>query len=260
MKLKDKVAVITGGAGGIGQAAARLFLEEGASVLLVDRDEEALRRAQDAIGNPRCIGHAADATQEDDARGYVERARREFGGVDVMLANAGIEGLVKPIPDYPTEMFERVMAVNVTGVWLSLKYAIPAMRERGGGAVVITSSTAAIRGTWGIAPYTASKHAVVGLMRTAALECAQWNIRVNTINPAPVETRMMRSLEASHAAERGVADAEAMRARLTQGIPMRRYATPEEIARTMLYLSSDDSSYCTGGVHMIDGGISAGYV
>ena len=120
---------------------------------------------------------------------------QRWGGIDILLANAGIEGIVSPIADYPVDMFEQVMAVNVLGVWLGLKYIIPVMRERGGGSIVITSSTAGIGGTAGMSAYTTSKHAVIGLMRTAALECAPMGIRVNTVNPAPIETRMMRSLE-----------------------------------------------------------------
>ena len=259
-RLNDKVAIITGGAGGIGLAAARLFLDEGASILLVDLDQASLKQAAASIGNPRCRYFAADVTKEEGTQGYVEHAQREFGRVDVLLANAGIEGQVKAIPDYPLDVFERVMAVNVTGVWLALKHTIPVMRAGGGGSIVITSSTAGIRGTWGISPYTASKHAAIGLMRTAALECASWNIRVNTVNPAPVETRMMRSLEELRATASGAVSQEAMKAQLTAGIPMRRYASPEEIAQTMLFLSTDASSYCTGGIYMVDGGISAGSV
>lgn len=259
-QLKDRVAIITGGAGGIGLAAARLFLAEGAKVLLVDRDEPRLQEAVASIDDPRCKHVQADVTSDDDTQRYVEFARKTFGKVDVLLANAGIEGQVKAIPDYPLAEFERVMAVNVTGVWLALKHAIPVMRASGGGAIVITSSTSGIRGTWGVSPYTASKHAVIGIMRTSALECAAWNIRVNTVNPAPVETRMMRSLEDMRAAASGVATQQEMKAKLTASIPMRRYALADEIAQTMLFLSSDASSYCTGGVYMIDGGISAGSV
>jgi len=259
-RLQDKVAVITGGAGGIGLACARLFLEEGAKVMLVDRDDGALHRVVDELGSANCDHIAANVTSAAQTQAYVERARHRFGRIDVLLANAGVEGQVAAIPDYPLEEFERVMAVNVTGAWLALKYAIPVMREGGGGSIVVTSSTSGIRGTWGISPYTISKHAVMGMMRTAALECAAWNIRVNTINPAPVATRMMQSLEVQRAEATGSMTAEEMKAKLTAAIPMRRYAAPEEIAQVMLFLSSDASSYCTGGVYMADGGISAGAV
>lgn len=258
-RLHGKVAIITGGTGGIGLAAAERFIAEGARVLLVDIDAQALREAGARFGD-RCGCCAADVTQEEDARRYVSLAIGAFGGVDILLANAGIEGAVAAIPDYSTALFEKVMAVNVTGTWLSMKHAIPAMRARGGGAIVVTASTAAMRGTWGISPYTASKHAVIGLTRTAALECATWNIRVNTINPAPIETRMMRSLEIQRAVVAGEDSADAMKTRLAAAIPMKRYGTPAEIAELMLFLASDASSYCTGGVFPIDGGISAGSV
>ena len=125
----------------------------------------------------------------------IQVAEERYGGVDILLANAGIEGEVKPIVDYDEAVFDRVMNVNVKGVWLGLKSTIPAMKRRGGGSIVITSSVAGLHGTQNIAAYGTSIHAVIGLMRAAARECAALNIRVNTVNPSPVETRMMRSLE-----------------------------------------------------------------
>jgi NAD(P)-dependent dehydrogenase (short-subunit alcohol dehydrogenase family) len=178
--------------------------------------------------------------------------------VDIFVSNAGIEGVIRPIDEYPLDIFQQVMAVNVTGVWLGLKYIIPVMRERGG-SIVITSSTAGFRGTPGISPYTASKHAVIGIMRTAALECARWNIRVNTVNPAPIETRMMRSLEEMHSASAsGKATVETIKNTFINRIPLARYGTPDEVAALMLFLASDESRFCTGGVYMVDGGMSAG--
>jgi NAD(P)-dependent dehydrogenase (short-subunit alcohol dehydrogenase family) len=157
-------------------------------------------------------------------------------------------------------MFDQVMAVNVRGVWLGLKYVIPAMRERGGGSIVITSSTAGIGGTAGMSAYTTSKHAVIGMMRTAAIECAPLGIRVNTVNPAPIETRMMRSLEEMRvaAADDSEVTVERTKKAYSARIPLQRYGDPEEVAKLMLFLASEDSSYCTGGVYMVDGGRSAG--
>lgn len=258
-RLTDKVAVITGGAGGIGAATAKLFTDEGARVLLVDRHEAALQRVVDTVGGAVASYVVADITQPAEVQRYVQTAIERYQGIDIMLANAGIEGVVQPIPDYPIDVFDQVMAVNVRGVWLGLKYVIPAMRARGGGSIVITSSTAGIRGSLGLSAYTTSKHAVIGLMRTAALECAPWGIRVNTVNPAPIETRMMRSLEEMRTTVTGASvTVEQTRETIAARIPLKRYGAPEEVGRLMLFLASDESSFCTGGVYMVDGGSSAG--
>lgn len=302
-RLTEKVAVITGGSGGIGRAAARLFVDEGASVLLVDLDERALQDAVAAVGGEAISYAVADTSQPDQVQRFVETAVERYGGIDIFLANAGIPGHIRPITEYPIDVFDRVMAVNVRGVWLGLKYVIPAMTTRGGGSIVITSSTAGIRGGVGLSAYTVSKHAVIGLMRTAAMECAPFGIRVNTVNPAPVETGMMRSLEEMLAENIGsgseavnrIRSGIAARARrwieasvgwrrepdggsnhgqdggksatlqqikgwMASAIPLGRYGEPEEVARMMLFLASDESTFCTGGVYMVDGGASGGSV
>ena len=260
VRLTGRVALITGGAGGIGQAAARQFTAEGARVVLVDLDEAALQSVVQSIGEDKASYAVADVTQAEQAQSYVNAAVERWGGIDIFLANAGIEGTLSPIPDYPIDIFDQVMAVNVRGVWLGLKYVIPVMRDRGGGSIVITSSTAGIGGSAGISAYVTSKHAVIGLMRTAALECAPLGIRVNTVNPAPIETRMMRSLEEMRVA---AADSSEVTVQQTKQatearIPLQRYGNPEEVANLMLFLASDESSFCTGGVYMVDGGRSAG--
>src|SRR5262245_48536976 len=252
-RLEGKVAVITGGAGGIGVATGRLFAEEGASVLLVDLAEPPLRQAVQAIGDERVSAVVADVTQAEDVERYVRTAIDRYGGIDVFFANAGVEGVVAPITEYPDDAFDRVMAVNVRGVWLGLKHVMAQMQQRGGGSIIITSSIAGVRGSPLMAPYSISKHAVVGLMRSAALAGATHGIRVNAVNPAQIETRMMRSIEAAidpAAPERAKAEREAR-------IPMKRYGLPEEVARLALFLASAESGYCTGGVYMIDGGWAA---
>ena len=223
-RLAEKVALITGGAGGIGQAAARLFTDEGAHVVLVDREEAALQNVTSSIGEDKASFVVADVTKSDETQNYVEAAIERWGGIDIYLANAGIEGMVSSIPDYPHDMFDQVMAVNVRGGWLGLKYVSPVMRERGGGNIVITSSTAGIGGTAGMSAYTTSKHAVIGMMRTAALECAPMGIRVNTVNPAPIETRMMRSLEEMRvaAADSSEVTVERTRQSYASRIPLQR--------------------------------------
>ena len=259
-RLTGKIALITGGAGGIGQAAAKIFTAEGARVVLVDLDEAALQSAVQSIGEEMASYAVADVTQPEQVQSYVNAAVERWGGIDIFLANAGIEGVLSSIADYPIDIFDRVMAVNVRGVWLGLKYVMPVMRDRGGGSIVITSSTAGIGGSASMSAYVASKHAVIGLMRSDALEGARLGIRVNTVNPAPIETRMMRSLEEMRVA---AADDSAVTVEQTKQvsearIPLQRYGNPEEVAKLMLFLASDESSFCTGGVYMVDGGRSAG--
>ncbi len=259
-RLEGKVAVITGATGGIGSAAARLFAEEGARVALVDLDEAALQETVRSIGEEKASYTVADVTQPEQTQAYINAAVNRWGGIDVLLANAGIEGTLSPITDYPIDVFDRVMAVNVRGVWLGIKYVVPVMRGRGGGSIVVTSSTAGIGGTPEMSAYGASKHAVIGLMRTAALEFAPSGIRVNTVNPAPIETRMMRSVEEMRVAEFDDSNVtvDVVKQSAADRIPLQRYGDPEEVARMMLFLASDDSSFCTGGVYMVDGGRSAG--
>jgi NAD(P)-dependent dehydrogenase (short-subunit alcohol dehydrogenase family) len=252
-RLHGKVALITGGAGGIGRSAGALFAAQGADVLLVDVAQGALDEAASAIGSNRVATCVADVTRPEDNTRMVTEAVERFGGLDIFLANAGIEGQVKPITDYDVDVFDRVLAVNVRGVWLGLKAAIPALKARGGGSIVITSSTAGVGGSPGLSAYITSKHAVIGLMRTAALECAPFKIRVNTVNPAPTETRMMRSLEEGFMPGSGDAARESIR----NQIPLGRYGEPEDIANLMLFLASDESAYLTGSVYMADGGSTA---
>lgn len=259
-RLDGMNALITGAAGGIGGAAARLFAAEGARVALVDMDEAALRGHVDMIGEDRASYTVADVTQPDQTQAYVQEAVDRWGGIDVYLANAGIEGVLSPLDEYPIDVFDRVMAVNVRGVWLGIRYVFPVMRERGGGSIVVTSSGAGIAGSPDMSAYTTSKHAVIGLMRTAALEGAPFGIRVNTVNPAPIETRMMRSIEEMRATTLDDPDVttEVIRMSTAERVPLGRYGEPEEVARLILFLASDESSFCTGGVYMVDGGRSAG--
>jgi NAD(P)-dependent dehydrogenase (short-subunit alcohol dehydrogenase family) len=273
-RLAGKVAIITGGAGGIGRAAARLFVQEGAQVLLVDLDEAGLQAAtaaaNDGVSGPGAGQSAstgqgasyvvADTTRPDEVQRYVQVAVQRYGGLDILMANAGIEGRMLTITDYPIDVFDQVLAVNVRGVWLGLKHAMPVMQRRGGGSIVITSSVAGLRGGRNTSAYTTSKHAVIGLMRSAALEGAPHKIRVNTVNPAPIETRMMRSIEQQRADFLDDPDVtpERIKAAGVARIPLSRYGEPEEVAQLMLFLASDASSFCTGGVYTVDGGISAG--
>jgi NAD(P)-dependent dehydrogenase (short-subunit alcohol dehydrogenase family) len=253
-RLDDKVAIITGGAGGIGAAAARRFTEEGAKVMLVDMNEDALRGIVSDIGEDQAAYTIADVSDADQTQAYVDATVKRFGGVDIALMNAGIVGDFVSLADYDIDAFDRVMAVNVRGVWLGLRSAIPEMKKRGGGSIVITSSTGGVRAIPNQPAYVTSKHAVIGIMRAAALENASSNIRVNTVNPSPIDTQMMATIE-----ERaGLTKEQRATNPYASNTPMRRYGDPREVANLMLFLASEDSSFCTGGVYMVDGGVSAG--
>jgi len=252
-RLKGKVAVITGAAGGIGLAATKRFVAEGARVLMVDLREKDLKAAAKGLKSKSVATMAADVTQVEDTQRYIAAAVKKFGGIDILLCNAGIEGVVKNILDYPVDIFDKVMAVNVRGVWLGLKYGIPELKKRGKGSIVITASTAGIKGAPLTSAYITSKHAVVGMMRSVAQEFARDNIRINTVNPSATETRMMRSLEKGFFPKNPAKGRE----RVLTTTPMHRYALPEEVAALMLFLASDESSFCTGGVYSVDGGRSS---
>ena len=250
-RLENKVAVITGGAGGIGMSTAKLFLSEGAKVMLIGRTEKSLRKAVADLDDINVDYCAADVSKASDTKRYVQKTMDTFGKMDIFFANAGIEGPFKPIADYPEDLFDTVISINLKGVWLGCKYAIPRMNE--GGSVIITSSVAGLKGFAGLGAYVTSKHGVIGIMRVAALESAVRNIRVNSIHPGPVNTRMMRSIEKDISPD----NAEKAKKGFEAGVPFGRYAEVEEIADLVLFLASDQSSYITGSTYVIDGGMVA---
>lgn len=251
-RFEGKVVVITGAAGGIGGATAARFAAEGARVVLVDLLGSVLDAVVSAVEaeGAEALAVQADVSRAVDVERYVAEAVRRFGGIDCFFNNAGIEGVVAPLTDYPEEIFDRVIGVNLKGIWLGLKYVAPAMRQRGGGAIVNTASTAGLRATPQLVAYGASKHAVVGMTRTAARELAPHGIRVNAICPAPIETRMMRSLERGF----GPDNPEEVHARNVAASALGRYGEPAEVAALVAFLCSSDASYITGGIYPIDGG------
>lgn len=253
-RLENKVVVLTGAGSGIGLAVVKLFAREGAQLMLAGRNETALKDAVALAGAGKAGYVVTDVSRPEDNRRLIKAAEDRFGGIDVFIANAGVEGATAPIVDYPIEAFDQVMAVNVRGVFLGLKYAIPALKKRVGGSIIITSSIAGIKARGqGNSAYVASKHAEIGLMRNAALECAPFNIRVNAVLPGPTDTRMIRNIEEG----RSPGAPEKAREALLAGLPLKRYGTVEEIANLMLFLASEESSICTGGVYTADGGLSA---
>ncbi len=253
-RLEGKVAIITGATGGIGEATAKRYLEEGASVMLVGRSAEKLKETRGRLsGFDNVADFVADATDEAATKASVEATVEAFGGLDIVLANAGTEGNFAPIENLEMSEFESVLRTNVIGVWLSLKYAVEPIKKRGGGSMIAVSSIAGMIGFPMMAPYIASKHAVFGMVKTAALELAEMGVRVNAIGPGPIDNRMMSSLESQLNPE----DHAAAHEFVLESVPMKRYGTNEEVANLALFLGSDESTYCTGGIHMIDGGFTA---
>jgi len=255
MDFTGKVALITGGGGGIGRATATGFAARGATVVVVDADTSLGQTTVDIIhqqgGNARFIH--ADVTKSASVSNYVAQTVAAYGRIDCFFNNAGIEGRITPIYDYDEDVFDQVIAVNLKGVFLGMRHVLPVMIGQGSGAVVNTASVAGLFGAPGMPAYVASKHGVLGLTKTSSVDVAALGVRINAVCPGPVETRMMRSLEA----QRNPNDPEAMHAAYAAGIPSGRYALPEEIAGAVLYLCSDLSGDVTGTHIVIDGGRSA---
>ena len=248
-RLKDKVAIITGGAGGIGIATAKMFLDEGAKVVIVDISKEVLEKASYELDHENLSYCVADVSKVKDTEKFIETTLEVHGKIDIFFANAGIEGTSKPIAEYPEEIFDRVISVNLKGVWLGCKHVIPKMKECG--SVIITSSVAGLKGFAGLGAYVASKHAVVGIMRVAAQENAARKIRVNTVHPGPVNNNMMRRIEKymSPGSPKDIMKG------FEAAVPLKRYAESSEIAAMVLFLASDESKYITGTTHVVDGGM-----
>lgn len=250
--LQGRVAVVTGGSGGIGFATVKRFLGAGAKVLLVDLLQADVDAALTRLDSKAVAGFAADVSSAMATTQYLHAAAEHFGGLDVLVLNAGIPGVIKPLVEYPEDDFDRVLAVNLKGVFLGLKEATPHLQRRGGGTIVVTASTAGLVGAEDRAAYVASQHAVLGLVKVAALELAPLKIRVNAIASGAVDNRMMRAVEEQTAS----GHSEQVKAGFTAQVPMGRYGHNEEIAELALFLASTRSSYSTGGVFPADGGFS----
>lgn len=249
-RLQDRHAFITGGAGSIGLATARLFCDEGARVTLADLPGAALDAARAALPAGRAHALALDVTRGDDWQRALRDAVSRFGALDVLFSNAGNSGVIAPVTDYPDDVFDSVIAVHVRGAFLACKHGLPAMRD--GASLVICSSVAGMRGDPGVSAYITAKHAQVGLMRSVSKEAASRRIRVNTVHPGPVDNGFQRDLEQRLSGVLG-RDATGF---FDELIPLGRHARPEEIARSVLYLASDDSSFTTGSTLMVDGGMN----
>jgi NAD(P)-dependent dehydrogenase (short-subunit alcohol dehydrogenase family) len=242
-------ALVTGAAGGIGAAIVDRFIERGLRVLAVDRDAPGLAALQRRSPQHAAVVAACIDVADPHA---MNSAVAVFGELDFAVLNAGIEGRVAPVDVYPSADFEEVMRVNVRGVWCGMQSVIPTLERRGAGGIVIISSISGMMGFPGVAAYTAAKHAVIGIMRSAALELASQRIRVNVVAPGFVSTRMTQDLER----QLNPADPPAAHEAARQRTPLQRYAEPTEIAAVVNFLASDTASFCTGGVYAADGGFS----
>jgi NAD(P)-dependent dehydrogenase (short-subunit alcohol dehydrogenase family) len=258
IRLDDKVALITGAGGVIGTATARLMAARGAHIVAVDRNKAALQTlATKMPSGTRFLALEADVTDESAVRQYVEHARRTLGAIHIFFNNAGIEGgahgAYRFIPDLPFEEFNTIINVNLNGVFLGMKYVIPVMAEQGGGSIINTASICGIKGSAGQVAYVASKHAVVGMTRSAAIEWSEKGVRVNCVTPGAIESRMMTDF--LELADPGAA--QQLRKNFEAQLPARRFGAPEEVAAVVAFLASDDAKYVTGAFYAVDGGMSA---
>lgn len=250
LELKDKVAIITGAAGVIGKETVRLFTDEGAKVALVDISKERLNQLVQDI-NPRDDDYIlieADVSQEGDVERYVNETINAFGKIDILFNNAGIAGGVSPIKEMDAKNIKNVLNTNVLSVFYGLKHVIPVMERHRFGSIINSASDSGKSGVAGLGAYVAAKHAVVGLTKTAALECAGNGVRVNGICPTSINSRLMTSIEDS------TSNPQKTRYEYTNEIPMGRYGESDEVAEVVMFLASNRSSFVTGSLYNVDGG------
>jgi len=255
--LKDKVAVITGAGGGLGQAVAKRFAKEGAKLVLVDLKQDVAQKTIDEVSKITNDVHfvQANVTKKDDVQYFVNEASKKFKSIDVFFNNAGIDAEVTPTSEYDEDMFGRVMEVNTTGVFLGMKYVLQVMHKQQSGSIINTASVHGLRGMINRSAYVASKHAVVGLTKTAAVENAQKGIRVNAVAPGPVFSEITIRI----AKEKNPDNPEEHFNVMRELIPANRLGKPEDIANAVNFLASDETTYMTGIVIPVDGGMTASY-
>jgi NAD(P)-dependent dehydrogenase (short-subunit alcohol dehydrogenase family) len=254
IRLDGRVAVVTGAAGIIGSATIRLLAERGARVVAIDRDADGLQAAiKDLPAAAEVLPLIADVRNEEEVAGYVRAALDRFGAIDVFYNNAGIEGHIKPITGYSLEMFRRVLDVNVVGVFLGLKHVMPVMLKQNRGSIINTASIAGLIGSPQIAVYSASKHAVIGLTRSASWECTGTAVRVNCVCPGMIDSRMLSAIIEG----RTTGNAPMPQEKIVERIPARRLGHASEVASIVAFLASDEASYVSGSAYTVDGGRTA---
>ncbi|MEM8744906.1 MAG: glucose 1-dehydrogenase [Pseudomonadota bacterium] len=245
MRLKDKVALVTGAASGFGEGIARRLSEEGAAVIVADITEDAGQKVADSLGRGRFI--TCDVTKGADLEAAVALAEKEFGGLDILVNNAGITHVRAPMLEVGEDEFDRIYAVNVKGIYLGAMHGVPALKRRGGGVILNIASTAAIRPRAGLTWYNGTKGAAVTLTKSMAIELAPDQIRVCAINPVIGETALLESFM-------GGPDTPEIREAFVSGIPLGRMSRPEDIANAALFLCSDEAEFITGVCLEVDGG------
>lgn len=251
IRLDGKIALVTGAAGVIGTATMRLLAERGARIVAIDRQEGPLKDAVASLpASAGALAIAADVTQEDEVADYVRATLAKFGTIDVFYNNAGIEGEIKPITDYPLESFRRVLDVNVIGVFLGMKHVLPVMLKTNSGSVINTASIAGLIGSPAIAVYSASKHAVIGLTKSVAQECSGTGVRVNCVCPGLIDSRMLSAIIDG----RKPGNAPTPMERIVDRVPARRLGQATEVASIVAFLASDEASYVSGSAYTVDGG------
>lgn len=254
IRLDGRTAVVTGAAGVIGTATMKLLAERGARIVAVDRDEKRLQAAvADLPASAATYPVTADVTREDEVADYVRAAMQRFGGIDVFYNNAGIEGDITPITRYSLETFRKVIDVNLVGVFLGLKHVLPVMIEQNRGSIINTASIAGLIGSPEIPAYTASKHAVIGLTKSAAIDCTGTNVRVNCVCPGLIDSRMLSAIVEG----RNPGNAPVPNDKIVDRIPARRLGLASEVASVVAFLACDEASYVTGSAYTVDGGRTA---